>query len=242
MDVNKLQEELRAVCLELVSAVQTHPILMEEKIDEKIYQRLLVHKLRGIGYEVSTEREFKIWFDGIVVTTRRTDILVTLIDGTVVVLELKNVDKVTDEHRAQCKYYMKQLDLRTGFLINFRFKRSYQPLFPPGKKVVETKITCESEVVQDETSSAAVVVTDDKKTVVPKAKRSPKKSKTKSDCGVEIFRYDVVDEECTSAPCHDHPVTVTMTVDMLAAQLAVAWGLGSETNLAYYRQKHHRHV
>jgi len=82
---------------------------------EVIYQRCLAIELERAGIDFGREVEQTIFYDGIVVGTRRADFVVE----DRVVVELKAVIALADVHIAQAKNYVVAYDFDLGLLINF---------------------------------------------------------------------------------------------------------------------------
>lgn len=85
---------------------------------EVIYQRCLSIEMEKQGLLFSRELEMIIYYDGVEVGTRRVDFLV---DDKVMV-EIKALSKLEDNHLAQVLNYLEAYKLETGLLINFGSK------------------------------------------------------------------------------------------------------------------------
>jgi len=97
---------------------------------EVIYQRCLSLELKKQGLCFQRELEMPIYYQNIIVGSRRADFLV---EGLVMV-ELKAVIELEDVHLAQAKNYLEAYDLEIGLLINFgskslTFKRIFNNKF-----------------------------------------------------------------------------------------------------------------
>lgn len=82
---------------------------------ERVYHNAMEVGLRRIGLSYQTERIVPITFDDHVIGNIRADLIV----GTSLLVELKSVRALKDEHRVQTRMYMKLLGLPEGLLINF---------------------------------------------------------------------------------------------------------------------------
>ncbi len=82
---------------------------------EVIYQRCLAIELEKEGLTFGREIEQAIFYDGIVVGTRRADFVVE----NLVIVELKAIINLEDVHLAQAKNYVVAYDFPIGLLINF---------------------------------------------------------------------------------------------------------------------------
>jgi GxxExxY protein len=83
---------------------------------ESVYECCLAYELRKRSFEVRTQLDLPITYDGIIFESGlRPDML---IDGLVLV-EVKAVEQVHPVHHAQVLTYLKLMNLRLGLLINF---------------------------------------------------------------------------------------------------------------------------
>jgi GxxExxY protein len=83
---------------------------------EKIYENALAHRLKKQGVEVAQQQPVKVLDeDGTLLGDFYADLLVE----NQLVVELKAVRAVTDEHVAQILGYLRSSRTETGLLINF---------------------------------------------------------------------------------------------------------------------------
>ncbi len=83
---------------------------------EKIYENALVHRLRKAGFAVEQQHPHRVLDeDGTVLGEYCADLFV---EGRLIV-ELKAVRAVADEHVAQLLGYLRSSRIETGLLINF---------------------------------------------------------------------------------------------------------------------------
>lgn len=83
---------------------------------EKVYENALAHRLRKAGISVKQQQAITVYDeDGTVVGDYFADILV---EGCLI-LELKAVKALANEHVAQIMGYLKSARLKHGLLINF---------------------------------------------------------------------------------------------------------------------------
>ncbi len=83
---------------------------------EKIYENALAHRLKKQGIEVRQQHPLTVYDDdGTILGDFSADLLV---DGQLVV-ELKAVRAIADEHVAQILGYLHSSRIETGLLINF---------------------------------------------------------------------------------------------------------------------------
>jgi GxxExxY protein len=86
---------------------------------ESVYHCAFEVALRSKGIYYETERIVPVYYDGLNVGHVRADLIV----DRKAVIELKSVSKLNETYRIQTQNYLKLLDLREGFLINFPDKR-----------------------------------------------------------------------------------------------------------------------
>jgi GxxExxY protein len=83
---------------------------------EKVYERALMEELLLRGLAVSSQTSFEVVYKGKAVGTYVPDILVE----DCLIVELKCVDRLRDEHSAQCLNYLKASGRRVCLLVNFQ--------------------------------------------------------------------------------------------------------------------------
>jgi GxxExxY protein len=82
---------------------------------ERVYHNALEVQLRLHGIPYETERVIQVFFKNHIVGHIRADLIV----NNSIVVELKSVAKIKDEHTEQCGRYMKLLNYNEGVVINF---------------------------------------------------------------------------------------------------------------------------
>jgi len=82
---------------------------------EKVYENALVHLIRKAGLKVAQQYPIKVTFDGILVGEFVADLLVE----EQVLVELKAVSMLVNEHTAQALNYLRASGLQVCLLINF---------------------------------------------------------------------------------------------------------------------------
>jgi GxxExxY protein len=83
---------------------------------EKVYENALVHRLRKAGMNVKQQHPIQVFDeDGTLIGDYSADLL---IEGSLII-ELKTVKKLADEHAAQILGYLKSARIANGLLINF---------------------------------------------------------------------------------------------------------------------------
>ncbi|NLI78836.1 MAG: GxxExxY protein [Candidatus Riflebacteria bacterium] len=82
---------------------------------ETIYHQALRIELGKQGIPFETEREIKVFYQGVQVGLHRLDLVV----GNEVVVELKTVEDLAGRFYAQVRSYLKAANLQVGLLVNF---------------------------------------------------------------------------------------------------------------------------
>jgi GxxExxY protein len=82
---------------------------------EKVYENALAHEVRKAGLSAKQQHPIKVQYDGLVVGEFFADLLVE----ERVLVELKAVSMLTDEHTAQALNYLRATGLELCLLINF---------------------------------------------------------------------------------------------------------------------------
>jgi GxxExxY protein len=105
---------------------------------EVIYQRALAIEMGKQGLSFQQEMEMSIFYDGIHIGIRRVDFFVE--DN--IMVELKAVIRLEDNHLAQAMNYCQAYNLPIGLLINFgaksmEFKRVYNVNHPENKEYIK---------------------------------------------------------------------------------------------------------
>jgi GxxExxY protein len=83
---------------------------------EKIYERAMLRELTLRGVSAKTQASFPVCYKGQSVGDYCADLVV----DEKVIVELKCVDRLGNEHLAQCINYLKASGLRVALLINFQ--------------------------------------------------------------------------------------------------------------------------
>jgi GxxExxY protein len=86
---------------------------------ESAYEACLAHELRKAGFDVRSQVELPVIYDGVRVDLGyRIDLLV----NDAVIVELKCVEKIAPIHEAQILSYLKLSKKRVGLIINFHVR------------------------------------------------------------------------------------------------------------------------
>jgi GxxExxY protein len=90
---------------------------------EKIYQKALGIALREIGLKVDEQVPIKVHFRGQEIGEYFADMVV----NDLILIELKAVRQIVEEHEAQLLNYLKSTEIEVGYVMNFgksaEFKR-----------------------------------------------------------------------------------------------------------------------
>ena len=82
---------------------------------EKIYENALAIELKKQGLSIVQQAPIKVYYDDGLVGAYYADLLVS--DS--VIVELKAVEALADEHHAQLLNYLKATEISVGLLLNF---------------------------------------------------------------------------------------------------------------------------
>ena len=89
---------------------------------EKVYENALAIELRKLGLKVEQQKGIIVYYNGQIVG----DYLADIITCDAVLLELKAVRTLTEEHEAQLLNYLKATTIEVGLLLNFGPKPEYR--------------------------------------------------------------------------------------------------------------------
>ena len=93
---------------------------------EKVYENALVHRLQKQGIDVAQQYPLKVLDeDGTVLGEYFADLFVE----KMLIVELKAVRAIAEEHVAQILGYLKSTRIKTGLLINFGTPKLYVKKF-----------------------------------------------------------------------------------------------------------------
>ena len=91
---------------------------------EAVYSNALTLVLRGAGVRVDRQVPFEIRFRGSTIGLYRADLVVE----SSIILEVKSVQAIVDEHTAQLLNYLRAYGLRLGLLLNFGERAQFRRL------------------------------------------------------------------------------------------------------------------
>lgn len=96
---------------------------------EKVYENALVHELTKLGLKVEQQKGLEVWYDGIVVGNFTADLLI----GGRILVELKAVKALDDQHMAQALNYLRSSGQGVCLLINMGTSKPEIRRLIPGK-------------------------------------------------------------------------------------------------------------
>jgi len=82
---------------------------------ENVYQNALYFELLNCGLNVETQKGISVYYQNILVGQYRADLIVE----NTIILELKAVEFLAEEHELQLINYLKATDKEIGLLLNF---------------------------------------------------------------------------------------------------------------------------
>jgi GxxExxY protein len=82
---------------------------------EKVYENALALELRRKGLKVEQQARIEVYYDGMIVGEYCADLLVE----SVVIVELKAIQRLTDQDEAQLLNYLRATPHEVGLLLNF---------------------------------------------------------------------------------------------------------------------------
>ena len=85
---------------------------------ENVYQNALYLELKNQGFNVEAQKAIDVYYKSQVVGKYRADLVV----DDLIILELKAVDYLVEEHENQLINYLKATDKEVGLLLNFGSK------------------------------------------------------------------------------------------------------------------------
>ena len=89
---------------------------------EKVYENALAIELRGCGLRVEQQRPVSVCYHGEVVGEYFADIAI----NDSIILELKTVERLSENYAAQLINYLRATDFELGLLLNFGPKPQFR--------------------------------------------------------------------------------------------------------------------
>jgi len=113
------RERLNALIERVIGAVYEVASVLGAGFLEKVYERSLVKELRVRGLNAEAQVAMQVAYKGEVVGDYFADIVVE----EQLIVELKCVDRLGNEHLAQCLNYLKATHRHIALLVNFQHPR-----------------------------------------------------------------------------------------------------------------------
>lgn len=82
---------------------------------ERVYQNALFIELKKQGFFCEPQQQVKVFYEGVEVGVYYPDIIV----NNVLILELKAIEVLAEEHELQIINYLKATEIEVGLLLNF---------------------------------------------------------------------------------------------------------------------------
>jgi hypothetical protein len=92
---------------------------------ERVYHNSMEVLLKKHGIPFKSEQIIPVMFEGVEVGSVRADLVIM----NKIVVELKSVKTIRDDHATQCAMYMKLLNIPSGVIINFPCSDSEEVTF-----------------------------------------------------------------------------------------------------------------
>lgn len=89
---------------------------------EKVYENSVIIKLKQLEFTVEKQKKIKVYFEGNIVGEYFADLVI----NSKVIIEIKAVEKLCDEHKFQLINYLKATNMEVGLLLNFGKKPEFR--------------------------------------------------------------------------------------------------------------------
>jgi GxxExxY protein len=116
-NLRDLSKELPLMATSIFDALGPHE-------RESTYQKCLLVELEKAGVQVELELEIDCVYKGNVVGHRYADLVVE-VAGEKAVIEIKSCTDLLPDHSKQLHFYMRALNIRHGYLINFPSSKTF---------------------------------------------------------------------------------------------------------------------
>jgi len=115
MHADKNRLELDEITSKIIACVYTVSNLLGAGFLEKVYENALTIELNSAGLSATQQKAIRVKYKNSIVGEYTADILV----NNLIILELKAINSLDNNHQAQCLNYLKATDLKICLLINF---------------------------------------------------------------------------------------------------------------------------
>jgi GxxExxY protein len=82
---------------------------------EKVYENSMVLELKKMGLDATSQKAIKVYYDAQEVGDYFADLVV----NDCIIVELKSVESIGEQHEAQLINYLKASSIEVGLLLNF---------------------------------------------------------------------------------------------------------------------------
>jgi GxxExxY protein len=135
INMNKTYEEINKITEKIIGCAYKISNTLGSGFLEKVYENAFAYELIKAGLKVRQQYPLQVKYEGVIVGDYTADLLV---EGCVLV-ELKTVTQLDENHMAQCMNYLKGTGLHICLLFNFanrrlEVKRIVHNLIEPEKK------------------------------------------------------------------------------------------------------------
>ncbi len=89
---------------------------------EKVYENSLIIKLKQFEFTIEKQKKIKVYFEGNIVGEYIADLVV----NKKVIIEIKAVEELCEEHKFQLINYLKATNMEVGLLLNFGKKPEFK--------------------------------------------------------------------------------------------------------------------
>ena len=108
---------------EIIEQTLTAATIVHKKLGpgllESVYEQALMIELERMNIPAKNRIEVPVYYDGL---NLGAGFIADIVVNDSLLLEIKSVDEFTDIHLAQVMTYLRMLDIKKGFLINFNKK------------------------------------------------------------------------------------------------------------------------
>ena len=89
---------------------------------ESVYEKALMIELQAVGLQVENQKSINVIYKGKLIGEFKADIVVE----DKVIIEIKAVNKLNNQHEAQLINYLKATKIKIGLLVNFGEKLEFK--------------------------------------------------------------------------------------------------------------------
>ena len=108
---------------------------------EKVYENSIIIKLKQLEFTVEKQKKIKVYFEGNLVGEYIADLVV----NKKVIIEIKAVEKLCEDHKFQLINYLKATNMEVGLLLNFGKKPEFKRvIFSNDRKKLNTANTAQT--------------------------------------------------------------------------------------------------